>query len=154
MSKVEKLTLDQESKLTGFIGKAALNNVMFPSRTMGTENLNIQEILNFSISSLENYGEFIEKNSQKEGSSFKSKRAPRKYSGLISSSELIEFLHIIIQYREYEVYQKTMARKIDELNKYIEDTKSPEEKRQEAQKNLLALQAELSGTSVATTENA
>ena len=141
MTKVENLTQAERQELKDFIGTCVLDGVKFPSNTIGMNNVTIQELTTErTITSLENYGEMIEKLNSKEGSSFKTKRGPLKFNGVLAT-DLIKALHLIIKFKEYEAYKAKVAKKKAELKTFIEDTKSPEERRNDALAELKELEA-------------
>ena len=144
MSKAVKLTPAENEIIVKFIGNAVLSNETFPSRTLGQNKLTVQELVNFSIPSLENYGEFIEKSANQNGSSFKSKKGPVKF-GNVLATDLITFLHLTIQFKEYEAYVRKLKNELEDTNQFLADAESPEEKRAKAleKKNQLLKELEV-----------
>jgi len=139
MTKVENLTPAERQSLKDFIGTCVLEGIKFPSNTIGTNNVTIQELCNErTIDSLENYGDMIEKRNSQQGSSFKSKRGPLKFSGVLAT-DLINALHLIIKYKEFEAFKAKVVKKKAELKAAIEDTKTTQEKRADWEKELAEL---------------
>lgn len=140
MTKVENLTQAEKETLKNFIGTCVFEGAKFPSNTVGVNTVTIQELFNErTIDSLESYGDMIEKRNNQQGSSFKSKRGPLKFGGILAT-DLINALHLIIKYKEYEAYKAKLNKKIAQLKAEIQEAKTPQELRAEKETELKELE--------------
>jgi len=139
INKPEKLTAEELKELTDFIGTSVLRNYTFPSQSVGVSSNTVQDMTRMSIPSLENYGDWVEKQNQSSGSSFKGRKGPKKF-GNVLASDLVKFLLNLIKYKEYEEYLERLENKKITLQSKLDDLKTPEELRKELKEQLAELE--------------
>jgi len=142
-NKPQKLSDSEQQVFISFIGKAVLENVSFPSQTIGTENVTVQELLNNkTIYQLDKYGEFIEKTFLTKSSKFGKNRALKTW-GSINAENLVDFICLCIKHKEYETHAESVNLKIYNLEKQLENLKSPDEIKADLNAKLAELKSEV-----------
>lgn len=134
------LTTNEKTDLNNFISKCVFSNAYFPSEKLGVNKITVQELLHdFSINSLINFGDFIERKLTSNGSSFKQKAGELKF-GEIAATELVSALHKIIKYKEFVEERTKNAEILKNLTAELEMFKTPSERKSEIEAKIAALQ--------------
>lgn len=135
-NKLEKLTPEENTSLFSFIGKCVLENISFPGRTIGTDNITVQELLNnYTISNLQDYGSFLHKKYMTDDDPFKQGRKEKTF-GSISVKEVVNALLLIIKHKTYVSEKIRIDKKILNLQSELEKHKTPDEIKAELEKQL------------------
>lgn len=140
-------------EIKNFITKAVLANAVFPPLVTGGTSVTIQQLIHgYTILSLENYADQMEK--KIDQSSRKARREGKTEAKVfqdISYREFVEFLDYLIQLKTAKAEEFKRNQRIAELQRSLGDLETPEEKRLKLEQELKSLQ-ESEKTSASPTE--
>lgn len=137
-----KLTEQEEKTLFTFVGRAVIKNAKFPllsNRVGSSSYVTIQEIVNSSEETIRNMGKFLNKLINESDSEFDEDSKEVSFSG-IKAVELKENLKLILKLKKYK-NEISKARKLkSQLMLERDALKTPEERKQELDKELKELE--------------
>lgn len=137
-----KLTEVEEKQLNEFVGKAVMKNAHFPllgNRVGVSKNVNIQEIVNSNDSTIREMGKSINKLINDSDTEFSLDTKELSFNG-IKAVDLKEALKLILKLNAYKSEVSKARRLKQELTSERNALKTPEERRQEIDAQLKAVE--------------
>lgn len=142
-TKREKLTTSEQKQLTDFVGRCVIENVQFPSSTIGASNTTIQEILhNRSVESLGTYNDYLETQAGKVSRAERIIGAGKEKTfgnSKITYSEAISNIDLIIKQKLNQEFEERNRKRALELKKELESLETPNERKNKIKAELKAL---------------
>lgn len=137
------LTLEELKWHTDFVYRRVMNNtVLQSSAKFGRElKLTVQELVHSNVKTLQDIGQQIERVAREAGSSDFSAEGPFRING-VEASNWITFLKLQIKLKKAEEAAEEKKRRVKELREKIDNLKTPQELRADAETELRALMGE------------
>lgn len=142
IKKPEKLTDAEEQQRLLFIGNCIDKNLYLPTNTRFgvAQKTTVQDLTNSSVETLQAIGSSIKKAIGDHDPEFSN--APEPMLGKLSASKWVEFIRLTIKRKRVQEYTEKTKEKIKQLQDQINEAKTPQEKRAEAEAQLAELQKE------------
>lgn len=142
-TKREKLSTAEQKQLLDFVGRCVIENVQFPSTSIGSNNTSIQELLHSrSVESLGTYNDYLETQSGKVSRAERIIGAAKEktFSNTkVTYTEAISNIDLIIKQKLNQEFEEKNRKRALELKKELESLETPNERKAKIKAEMKAL---------------